>query len=223
MPAASDPGQPRGLKSPPQGPVRTGPDDKETRMFEGLRAPRLMALFAAAACCSTFRCSRCGTVRRCCWGVPLFPAALFLLWALLIALLAVDHGRPATPSGTRCMLCAAAGHRRLVRLPAAAVRGGQLGRPARRAGPLGHRQRLGLCAVDGGVLHAPGPTSAASAAPRRPGVWFLPIYLGPDAGHDAGLDGAAQDDPHRAQPTASPRSPTSSPAATARARCWPGW
>ena len=55
------------------------------------------------------------------------------------------------------------------------------------------------------------------------GLWFLPIYLGPTLGDAAGLDGAAQDDPHRAHATASPRSPTSSPAATARAARWPRW
>jgi hypothetical protein len=89
MPAASDPGQPRGLKSPPQGPVRTGPDDKETRMFEGLRAPRLMALFAAAALLFNFPLLALWDREALLLGVPLFPAALFLLWALLIALLAL--------------------------------------------------------------------------------------------------------------------------------------
>ncbi len=49
----------------------------------------------------------------------------------------------------------AAGHRRGLRLCVAAVRGGDLRRPARRAGAVGNRQRLGLCAVDGGVLQRP--------------------------------------------------------------------
>jgi hypothetical protein len=82
-------------------------------------------------------------------------------------------------------------------LPAAAVRGGLVGRPPRRRRPLGDRQRLGLCAEHGGVLH--GLDLLRQRRPRRFGRGVVPAHLpGPDAGHGAGLDGAAQDDPHRA-------------------------
>jgi hypothetical protein len=72
-----------------------------------------------------------------------------------------------------------AGRRRVLRLPAAAVRGGLVyGDRARGAGPLGDRQRLGLRAVDGRVLHR--LDLLRQRRPRRhAGVWFLPIYLGP--------------------------------------------
>ena len=44
-----------------------------------------------AACCSTFRCSRSGTVTSTLLGVPLFPAALFVVWAVLIAAAGLDR------------------------------------------------------------------------------------------------------------------------------------
>ena len=86
-----------------------------------------------------------------------------------------------------------------------------------RAGPLGDRQRLGLPRSRWACTARPGPTSAASAA--RPARALVPADLPrPDAGMLLAWFGAAQDDPHRARLPASPRSPTSSPAATARAR-----
>ena len=54
------------------------------------------------------------------------------------------------------------------------------------------------------------------------GLWFLPIYLGPTLAMLLALDGAAQDDPHRAQPTASPRSPTSSASRYGKSRLLAG-
>ena len=88
--------------------------------------------------------------------------------------------RRSTPARTDgAMISAPARPRRLLRLPAAALRHRRLRRPAGGAGPLGDRQRLDLRAVAGRSTAPPGPTSAASAARRRAGVWFLPIYLGP--------------------------------------------
>ena len=111
--------------------------------------------------------------------------------------------------------------RRLAGLPAAAVRRGRLGRPARAqpaASVIGNAWVYALSMA----VYCTAWTyfgSVGRAAQRRR---LVPAHLpGPDAGDGAGLAGAAQDDPHRAPATASPRSPTSSPAATARARCWP--
>jgi hypothetical protein len=58
-------------------------------MFEGLRSHRLMALFAAGALLFNFPLLALWDRDALILGVPLFPAALFLLWALLIASLAL--------------------------------------------------------------------------------------------------------------------------------------
>jgi hypothetical protein len=58
-------------------------------MFKGLRAQRLMALFTAGALLFNFPLLALWDRDALILGVPLFPAALFLLWALLIALLAL--------------------------------------------------------------------------------------------------------------------------------------
>jgi len=58
-------------------------------MFKGLRAPRLLALFAAGALLFNFPLLALWDRDALIVGVPMFPAALFLLWALLIALLAL--------------------------------------------------------------------------------------------------------------------------------------
>lgn len=58
-------------------------------MFEGLRSQRLIALFFAAAALFNFPLLALWDRDALIFGVPLFPAALFLLWALLIALLAL--------------------------------------------------------------------------------------------------------------------------------------
>lgn len=50
--------------------------------------PRLVALFAAALLLFNFPLLAIWDARALLWGVPLFPAALFLVWALLIAALA---------------------------------------------------------------------------------------------------------------------------------------
>lgn len=58
-------------------------------MFEGLRAQRLLALFLAGLCLFNFPLLALWDRELLVLGVPLFPAALFGTWALLIALLAL--------------------------------------------------------------------------------------------------------------------------------------
>ncbi len=55
------------------------------------------------------------------------------------------------------------------------------------------------------------------------GVGFLPIYLGPTLIAALWWPLLSQDDAHQQEPTASPRSPISSPRATARASCSAAW
>lgn len=66
-------------------------------MFKGLRSQRLLALFAAAMALMNFPLvalwDRAGTV----FGLPAGPLALFVLWALLIAALAVLAEPPDVP------------------------------------------------------------------------------------------------------------------------------
>ena len=68
----------------------------------------------------------------------------------------------------------------------------------------------------------PGPSTAASAWPP-PGLGFLPIYLGPTLMRLPVAGSCCARCCASPRPTASPRSPTSSPPATARARCSPAW
>jgi hypothetical protein len=58
-------------------------------MHEGLRSQRLLALFAAALALFNFPLLALWDRELMLLGVPLFPAALFAIWALLIALLAL--------------------------------------------------------------------------------------------------------------------------------------
>jgi hypothetical protein len=58
-------------------------------MFKGLRSQRLMALFAAGALLFNFPLLALWDRDVLIFGVPLFPAALFMVWAALIALLAL--------------------------------------------------------------------------------------------------------------------------------------
>jgi hypothetical protein len=58
-------------------------------MFEGLRSQRVIALFFAAAALFNFPLLALWDRDVLILGVPLFPAALFLLWALIILALAV--------------------------------------------------------------------------------------------------------------------------------------
>ena len=58
-------------------------------MLEGLGAQRLLALFFAGLCLLNFPLLALWDRDALVFGVPLFPAALFALWALLIALRAL--------------------------------------------------------------------------------------------------------------------------------------
>ena len=70
-------------------------------MFKGLRSQRLMALFAAGALLFNFPLLALWDRDVLILGVPLFPAALFMVWAVLIALLAlvVEGGDAAQDDG----------------------------------------------------------------------------------------------------------------------------
>jgi hypothetical protein len=58
-------------------------------MLDGLRSQRLLALFFAGLGLFNFPLLALWDRDALVFGVPLFPAALFALWALLIVLLAV--------------------------------------------------------------------------------------------------------------------------------------
>jgi len=70
-------------------------------MFKGLRSQRLMALFAAGALLFNFPLLALWDRDVLVFGVPLFPAALFMVWAALIAVLAliVERGDAAQDDG----------------------------------------------------------------------------------------------------------------------------
>ena len=63
-------------------------------MFKGLRAQRLLALFAGGWLLLNFPLLGLWDQGATLAGVPLFPAALFVLWALLIGVLAWLMERP---------------------------------------------------------------------------------------------------------------------------------
>ncbi|MEO5658246.1 MAG: hypothetical protein ABIQ90_00410 [Polaromonas sp.] len=63
-------------------------------MFKGLAAQRLLALFISGWLLFNFPLLGLWDQDTTLFGVPLFPAALFILWALLIALLAWQMERP---------------------------------------------------------------------------------------------------------------------------------
>lgn len=58
-------------------------------MLEGLRSQRLLALFCAGLCLFNFPLLALWDRELTVSGLPLFPTALFVLWALLIAALAL--------------------------------------------------------------------------------------------------------------------------------------
>lgn len=62
--------------------------DKEAMVFKGLAAQRLVALFLAAWLLFNFPLLGLWDVNVTVLGIPLFPAALFTLWALLIGAIA---------------------------------------------------------------------------------------------------------------------------------------
>ncbi|MBG6075783.1 hypothetical protein [Polaromonas sp. CG_9.11] len=63
-------------------------------MFKGLGAQRLLAFFAGGWLLFNFPLLGLWDRDATLLGVPLFPAALFILWALLIAVLAWQMERP---------------------------------------------------------------------------------------------------------------------------------
>ena len=63
-------------------------------MFKGLAAQRLLALFVSGWLLFNFPLLGLWDQGAMLFGVPLFPAALFLLWVLLIAVLAWQMERP---------------------------------------------------------------------------------------------------------------------------------
>jgi hypothetical protein len=63
-------------------------------MFKGLAAQRLLALFASGWLLFDFPLLGLWDRNATLLGVPLFPAALFIIWALLIAALAWQMERP---------------------------------------------------------------------------------------------------------------------------------
>lgn len=68
--------------------------DKEALVFTGLGAQRLLALFSGGWLLFNFPLLGLWDRDATLLGVPLFPAALFILWALLIAVLAWQMERP---------------------------------------------------------------------------------------------------------------------------------
>ncbi len=63
-------------------------------MFKGLGAQRLLAFFVGGWLLFNFPLLGLWDRDATLWGIPLFPAALFILWALLIAVLAWQMERP---------------------------------------------------------------------------------------------------------------------------------
>jgi hypothetical protein len=72
---------------------------EETNMFNGLAAQRLVALFFAAAALFNFPLLALWDHDARVWGLPLFPLALFVIWGVLIAVLAwvVEHHSNVSP------------------------------------------------------------------------------------------------------------------------------
>jgi hypothetical protein len=68
--------------------------DKEARVFEGLGTQRLLALFVAGWLLFSFPLLGLWDRDAALLGIPLFPAALFILWGLLIAIIAWWMERP---------------------------------------------------------------------------------------------------------------------------------
>jgi len=65
------------------------PDAKEeTSVFKGLLSQRLLALFTVGALLFNFTLLALWDRDVSVFGLPLFPAALFIVWALLIVALA---------------------------------------------------------------------------------------------------------------------------------------
>ena len=68
--------------------------DKEALVFKKLGAQRLLAIFASGWLLFNFPLLGLWDRDATLLGMPLFPVALFILWALLIAVLAWQMERP---------------------------------------------------------------------------------------------------------------------------------
>jgi hypothetical protein len=63
-------------------------------MFKNLSAQRLTALFCGGWLVLNFPLLGLWDVEASCWGIPVFPTALFCLWGALIAAVAWIMERP---------------------------------------------------------------------------------------------------------------------------------
>jgi hypothetical protein len=149
------------------------------------------------------------------WGIPLTSCAVHSL-VLLIAVLAWQMERPGRAASGRlasavaCLVIGASFGLLLLLFAVALLR-----RPTGCQGRLGVTPgptRCRWCALP------PGPALAASAGPSG-GVWFADLPRA-DVGHGAGLDGAAQDDPHCQNRITSIADLS---AALCKVPCWRGW
>ena len=148
-------------------------------MKHRLGRQRLLALFAAGTLLFNFPLLALWDRDATLFGLPLFPAALFLIWAGLIVGDRPDHRTARPIDGGAAVLSAplvvGASLAYLLLLFAR----GRLGRPPRGARAARSSATPGSMRCRWRSTAPPGPTTAASAAPPPSGVWFLPIYLGP--------------------------------------------
>ena len=72
--------------------------NQEANLFKGLDSQRLLALFVAGWLLFSFPLLGLWDRDATLLGIPLFPAALFIIWALLIAISAWLMERPGPPS-----------------------------------------------------------------------------------------------------------------------------
>jgi len=69
----------------------------ETRVFKSLGAQRLLAIFAVGCALLNFPLLALWSADVTVWGMALFPLALYVIWALLIAALAWMMERTTAP------------------------------------------------------------------------------------------------------------------------------
>ena len=153
--------------------------------------------FRRRCCCSTFRCWRCGTVDATLLGVPLFPAALFVVWAAADRGAGLASANASLTDGLTAMLSPplviGASFAYLLLLFAVASWGDRRAAQGRSV----DRQRLGLRAVAGGVLHRLDLLRQRRPRRRRRACGSCRSTSGPTLAMVLALDGGAQDDPHR--------------------------
>ncbi len=83
----------KGIRAKGAGPIT----NKETAVFKEIGAQRLAALFVGGWLLFSFPLLSLWDRDATLLGVPLFPAALFLLWGLVIAAIAWLMERPGQP------------------------------------------------------------------------------------------------------------------------------